>query len=604
MKNMSLSVWTIAIAAVLGIAAEGSAEVPPWPVNQEAYIPDGVFNNLAEPDCRLCHEDPDVAFNGANIPNRHHLLVEQDAERINCDYTAAPFVDCPTAEGKMYECLDCHNLVWNSTTFSYDFEAFRDCLFCHQQQPDQASVHHLTQPAQESNCKNCHAPIDNPWTWEDANSVPRHYIPSYAASMITPDKSLGTGTDDPVNPTGHAGRGGCAFCHGPLFGDTPLTDAATGTLVYSNGMTHHSTGVTIGPFQYGTPETRPSCLMCHNIYDSPYINIRGCQQCHSVKTLHNIQVDSPNAANSGTIVPGKEDGYWGHIGANSDCSGCHLNSSASAAAPYSGPVIPDVGNISTYTATAGVETLVTLTGSAFTNTVQGPEGPIEVSSNVVLTAADGTKITLTPSMITESSMNIVLPATLTAGNYELRAVKGSSTSNPMVMAVIPALTIDSAICSNNIVVVSGSGFKQYVDANNSGTGVRIAGGNKCSVNSWTDTLIEADCGTCSGTVEVSSIFATASQQIESADPVNQPPVANAGSDRSVRRNISVKFDGSGSQDTDGLITGFQWDFGDGTGGSGKIVSHKYTKKGTFTVTLTVTDDKGETGADTALIRVR
>ncbi len=609
MKNTTLFVPAIAFAVGMGMAALSSADVPPWPVNQQVYIPDGVFNTLEEPDCRFCHEDTDVAFNGANIPNRHHNIVGNPDETINCDYTAAIFADCPTDDGKMYECLDCHNQVWNPVTFSYDFETFRDCLFCHQQTAGAASVHHLTELAQTSNCKACHAPIDNPWAWEDAQDppVPRHYIPTYAASRVTPDKALGTGTDDPDNLTGHTGQGGCAFCHGPLMLEDPitLTDFATGIDVYDNGATHHSTGVTTGPFDPLTPdETRPSCLMCHNIFEDPYINIRGCQQCHSVTSLHNIQVDSPNPANLESIVPGAEDAYWGHIGANADCNGCHLNAVASAAAPYSGPVIPDVSGLSLYTATAGVDTLVTVTGSAFTNTVLGPYGPIVVASNVVLTAADGSTETLTPSTVTESSMDVILPAALAAGNYELRAVKGPSTSGPSVVAVIPAVTIDSATCSDGIVAISGSGFNQYVDATNSGTGVQIVGEGSCSVNSWTDIDIEADCGTCSGTVEVSSVFGTASQVIESQDPVNEPPVANAGRDKSTKTNRSVKLDGSKSTDPDGLITSYQWNFGDGISGSGKVVYHTYTTRGTFTVNLTVTDDKSAADADTAIVKVR
>jgi serine protease len=52
------------------------------------------------------------------------------------------------------------------------------------------------------------------------------------------------------------------------------------------------------------------------------------------------------------------------------------------------------------------------------------------------------------------------------------------------------------------------------------------------------------------------------------------------------------FNASGSYDPDGTILSYTWDFGDGDFGSGKTASHTFTEAGTFTVTLTVTDDIG------------
>ena len=57
----------------------------------------------------------------------------------------------------------------------------------------------------------------------------------------------------------------------------------------------------------------------------------------------------------------------------------------------------------------------------------------------------------------------------------------------------------------------------------------------------------------------------------------------------------VDFNASGSYDPDGSITSYSWDFGDGTTGSGVTTSHVYPYEGTFTVTLTVTDNSGLTG---------
>ncbi|NBB74721.1 MAG: S8 family serine peptidase [Bacteroidetes bacterium] len=59
-------------------------------------------------------------------------------------------------------------------------------------------------------------------------------------------------------------------------------------------------------------------------------------------------------------------------------------------------------------------------------------------------------------------------------------------------------------------------------------------------------------------------------------------------------DLSCSFDGSGSSDSDGSISGYDWDFGDGTTATGSTASYTYASGGTYTVTLTVTDDDGAT----------
>lgn len=54
----------------------------------------------------------------------------------------------------------------------------------------------------------------------------------------------------------------------------------------------------------------------------------------------------------------------------------------------------------------------------------------------------------------------------------------------------------------------------------------------------------------------------------------------------------ISFDASTSTDSDGSISYYAWDFGDGTEGSGKTTKHKYAKAGTYTAKLIVTDDVG------------
>lgn len=67
--------------------------------------------------------------------------------------------------------------------------------------------------------------------------------------------------------------------------------------------------------------------------------------------------------------------------------------------------------------------------------------------------------------------------------------------------------------------------------------------------------------------------------------------------------LTAAFDGTGSTDSDGTVTGYAWTFGDGATATGSTVSHTYDTAGTYTVTLTVTDDGGLTGKTTQEVNV-
>jgi PKD repeat protein len=85
---------------------------------------------------------------------------------------------------------------------------------------------------------------------------------------------------------------------------------------------------------------------------------------------------------------------------------------------------------------------------------------------------------------------------------------------------------------------------------------------------------------------------------------NQPPHAVlAPTNWSANLGDTVSFTAENSSDPDGTIKGFAWQFGDGTGDSGAIVTHQYQVTGAFTVRLELTDDRGAKNSTTTHIWV-
>ncbi len=91
--------------------------------------------------------------------------------------------------------------------------------------------------------------------------------------------------------------------------------------------------------------------------------------------------------------------------------------------------------------------------------------------------------------------------------------------------------------------------------------------------------------------------------VENPATVNQPPVAVPGAPYTGTAGASIAFNGSGSYDSDGTIVAYAWDFGDGMLGSGATTSHVYANPGSYTVTLSVTDNAAATGMATTVANV-
>jgi len=68
--------------------------------------------------------------------------------------------------------------------------------------------------------------------------------------------------------------------------------------------------------------------------------------------------------------------------------------------------------------------------------------------------------------------------------------------------------------------------------------------------------------------------------------------------------LTVSFNGAGSVDQDGAISSYEWNYGDGTTtGTSATVSHVYATPGTYTATLTVTDNSGLKNSSTQTVNV-
>jgi PKD repeat protein len=67
--------------------------------------------------------------------------------------------------------------------------------------------------------------------------------------------------------------------------------------------------------------------------------------------------------------------------------------------------------------------------------------------------------------------------------------------------------------------------------------------------------------------------------------------------------LTVGLDGSASSDPDGRVVSWAWSFGDGGTATTAATTHVYPAPGTYTASLTVTDDRGATGTTTRMIVV-
>lgn len=318
----------------------------------------------------------------SGVPDAHHLLVGPGSDS--------------------YKCKDCH-----PPGSGGGVAVTRDCTVCHDTTP-----HHEADAAWDRHCSECHGSfVDD---YDDG-----HYIPDYEPSLITPDTAYRV-----INETTGKKWGGCEACHEP--------DPTMDPKIESNSVTHHTAVYTISCGQ------DPDNNLCH--FD-PVADIRKCEDCHGVNSIHNIQYDYDNT--TGQL------GY-GHIGDNWDCMGCHAWYEAYKGDPPIDPVIvPFMSSITPSSLVTGEETVVTIRGSDFVTTVDGTTYTCNVD-------VDGEIIE--PDTITATEITVTLPG-LDTGCYGVHLIKAELRSNRLPITVSPEVRIESAtVDEDGIVTVIGEGF--------------------------------------------------------------------------------------------------------------------------------------------------
>jgi endonuclease/exonuclease/phosphatase family metal-dependent hydrolase len=88
------------------------------------------------------------------------------------------------------------------------------------------------------------------------------------------------------------------------------------------------------------------------------------------------------------------------------------------------------------------------------------------------------------------------------------------------------------------------------------------------------------------------------------EEANLAPVADAGGPYAGTTRKNTVLSAARSSDADGSIVSYAWDFGDGTTATGVSPRKRWTRVGTYTLTLVVTDDQGATHTVTTTATIK
>jgi len=292
-------------------------------------------------------------------------------------------------------------------------------------------------------------------------------------------------------------------------------------------------------------------------------------------------------------------GFWRVGGDNNWGSAPYFNGTIDDAAVYGQVLTPaqvanhfNLGNTVVATNKAPVASFTsssTYLAASFTNTSTDPDGTIAASEwNFGDSSAASSEASPSHTYAAAGTYTVSLKVTDDKGETNVVTNQVTVTAPP---ANVPP-TAGFAITSQNQLAISvdGSG-----SADSDGTIVGYAWnfGDNGTANGLTASHTYTAAGSYTVTLEVTDdkgAKTTTTQTVTVSAPVNQAPVANF---TLTPAQLTVTVDGSGSTDPDGSVASYAWNYGDGGTATGaKPAAHTYGAAGTYTITLTVTDNKG------------
>ncbi len=450
----------------------------------------GVGNGVVlDHSCKDCHNGTpwwgnSIGGNVCNVPRPHHLNTSNDTANIG---TPAMNRTCNFCHGNVVDNYNDQHYIPSYDT-SFMITPYATYKITNFSQPNPFPVYNgegqLVPDKTWGGCESCHLSNTNvtgqgpdPFPWPIGSNHANHHKEILGFLRFegrSPYQNLST---DFLNGSSHI-TNTCAVCH---VIDVNNVSGHGNTFPLLLNLTNPNDGEILNP----AIEVRNSSIEQQDLalgaIESGTVNVTfngtGCEKCHSVMSLHNIQFNYSQNGPQGL----------GHINNNTDCSGCH-NSWLPADTWTPGPLVPTITGITPATLPAGNATTLTITGLNFIN----PDG--NYTSVVTVNG-----VSYTPSSETATQIVANIPA-LTAGTYLLQILKnGDTLSNLVPVTVVLNPSIRSAIFTPGkngpgTLTITGAGFgtkpttnaQYYISASHNGTQIIAS-----SVAIWKDTQIVA-----------------------------------------------------------------------------------------------------------------